>query len=514
MYKSKIRLLIAIVSMVAGLTAAPTESSAAASSSLRVPSPEATAGIALPLFQSRVITLEKPAARVSVANPDLADIVVLSPTEFYVLAKDIGVTDLLIWERGTNARTSVLVEVTHDLQGLKTMLHLLVPNATIEARSAQRSIVLTGQVPSAAAMSAAVTVAQGYLAQIISRKGEQFAQETGSRREDKSVGGIINLMEIAGAQQVMLEVKVAEISRSELKRIDARFNAFGATGKWGFGGVNGGAALPDALLGVDGLRLPVIAAGGGATTGPMLKEFAPGDLYIQDKGLLASYLSGSFALNIALDAAKDSGLAKILAEPTLTTLTGQEASFLSGGEFPIPVPQGVGNVAIEFKEFGVGLKVLPTVLSDGHINVRINVSVSELSTSTTVRLTPGSSNSSFVIPSLTKRSASSTVELADGQTIGLAGLISDNTRSLVSKLPGLGSLPVLGALFRSQDYLKGQTELVILVTPRLARPVDPAKLKLPTDGFREPSDSDFFLFGRQQAAPVKAPAPSSQESAK
>ena len=492
----------------------PMQASAATAPTLRVPSEEATLGLSLPLFQSRVITLDKPAARISVANPDLADIVMISPTEFYLLAKDIGTTNLIVWERGTNARSAVQVEVTHDLDGLKTMLHLLVPGATIEARSAQRSIVLSGQVPSATAMSAAVTVAQGYLAQIISRKGEQFAQETGSRREDKSVGGVINLLEIAGAQQVMLEVKIAEISRTELRRMDARFNAFGASGKWGLGGVSGGATFPDALFGVEALRAPALAAGGGASAGPVVSEFAPTTLSIQDKGLFASYLSGKFALNIALDAAKDSGLAKILAEPTLTTLTGQEASFLSGGEFPIPVPQGNGNVGIEFKDFGVGLKALPTVLSDGRINVRIDVSVSELSSSTTVKLSPGSSNSSFVIPSLTKRSASSTVELADGQSIGIAGLISDNTRSLVSKFPGLGSIPVLGSLFRSQDFIKGESELVIIVTPRLARPIDLKHVRLPTDGFREPSDSDFFWMGRQQAPEPKKPVAETEEKSK
>jgi pilus assembly protein CpaC len=321
-------------------------------------------------------------------------------------------------------------------------------------------------------------------------------------------------MEVAGSQQVMLEVKVAEVARSELKRMDPRFNAFGTNGKWALGGVNGGASFPDALFGVDGLRAAAIPLGGGATTGPMIKEVAPTDLFIQDKGLFASYLSGSFALNIALDAAKENGLAKILAEPTLTTLTGQEASFLSGGEFPIPVPRGVDTSAIEFKDFGVGLKVLPTVLSDGRINVRIDVSVSELSNATTVTLTSARSNSSFVIPSLTKRSASGTVELADGQTIGLAGLINDNMRSMVTKFPGLGSVPVLGSLFRSQDFVKGETELVILVTPRLARPIDPKRLSLPTDGYREPSDSDFFLKGRLQApeatrkiAPTEEKAP-------
>lgn len=509
-------LLVCIATCLVALPRLSAETGAAAvqaapPTALRIPSQEAAGGITVPLFQSRVVTLDKAAARVSVANPDLADIVVISPTEFYLLAKDIGVTNLLVWERGSTVRTAVQVEVTHDLASLKGKLHVLVPGSRIEARSAQRSIVLSGQVPSATAMNAAVRIAEGYLAQITSRQGEQFAQETGSRREDKSVGGVINLLEIAGAQQVMLEVKIAEVARSELKRLDPRFNVFGRNGLWAWGGVNGGATFPDALFGVDALRAPIFAGGGGASTGPVVDEFAPNELFIRDKGLFASYLSGNFALNIAIDAAKEHGLAKILAEPTLTTLTGQEASFLSGGEFPIPVPRGLDTVGIEYRDFGVGLRVLPTVLGGGRINVRIDVSVSELSNATTVLLTPGSANSSFVIPSLTKRSASGTVELADGQTIGLAGLINDNMRSMVTKFPGLGSVPVIGALFRSQDFVKGQTELVILVTPRLARPIDPDRLRLPTDGYREPSDADFFLRGRLQAPAPKAPAVTTEE---
>lgn len=486
------------------MTSATTAQADDVMSSFDVP----TEVIRLPLFQSRIVTLPAPAARVSVANPDLADLVVISPTEFYLLAKDIGVTNILVWERDSKLRATRQVEITHDLEGLKAKLYTLIPDNAIEVRSAQRSIVLSGTVPSATAMNAAIRIAEGYLAQVISRRGEQFQQESGSRREDRSVGSVINLMEIAGAQQVMLEVKVAEISRTELKRLEPNFNAFGREGNWSFGGVNGGATFPDAVFGTEGLRVPVIGSAGNLPVGPAADEFRPNDLSIQNQGLFAGFLSGSFAFNLALDAAKEKGLAKILAEPTLTTLTGQEASFLSGGEFPIPVPQGTNGVAIQFKNFGVGLKVVPVVLGGGRINVRIDVSVSELSTASSVLVTPGQSNSTFVIPSLTTRSASGTVELADGQTIGLAGLIADNMRSSASKFPGLGSLPVLGPMFRSQQWQKGQSELVIMVTPRLAKPVDAQKVKLPTDGYRDPSDTDFYWRGRLQGdAPKAAPSP-------
>ena len=176
-----------------------------------------------------------------------------------------------------------------------------------------------------------------------------------------------------------------------------------------------------------------------------------------------------------------------------------EAEFLSGGEFPIPVSQDLGQVTIEFKEFGVGVKFLPVVLDSGRINMKLNISVTELSADVPVLLDVAGSSSSFSIPSLTKRSTMSTVELGNGQTIGIAGLISDNVRESVDKYPGLGDVPMLGTLFRSQDFRSGQTELVIFVTPHLAKPISPGRVVLPTDSFMPASDTDFFLKGRMEA---------------
>jgi pilus assembly protein CpaC len=202
---------------------------------------------------------------------------------------------------------------------------------------------------------------------------------------------------------------------------------------------------------------------------------------------------------MALNMAKDKGLAKILAEPTLTTLSGQEATFLSGGEFPIPVPQGnLGSVTIEYKDFGVGLKFLPVVLGNGVINLKLSVDVSEINDSNSVLISPITTNSTFIVPALTKRSAQVTVELKDGQTIGIAGLISENVREMIRKFPGLGSIPIIGALFRSESFIKGETELVIMVTPHLAKPIDPDDITLPTDSFVEPGDWEFYWMGRME----------------
>jgi len=464
--------------------------------------------ITLPVFQSHTLTLDRAAKRVSIADPEIADVVVLSPTEYYVLGRDVGVTNLIVWDREGGGRSSFEVEVTHDLEGLKTRLFRLIPGNSIEVTSAQRSIVLSGRVPSATTMNTAIRLAESYLARLDNaRRGREAESEKSEtqRNTNRPSGETINLLEVSGAQQVMVEVRVAEVARSELKRINARFNAFGVRGNWSGGGVNGGASFPDAMFGPSGARIPSVSSNSSSVVAPVLDEFAPNDLVIANQGIFTSYFSDSFAFNLALDAAKDQGLAKILAEPTLTTLTGQEATFLSGGEFPIPVPQSDRSVTIAFKDFGISLKVLPTVLAEDRINTKLEVSVSEISNATSVVLNPTQTSSTFVVPSLTRRNATGTVELADGQTIALAGLFSDNVRSMVSKFPGLGSLPVLGALFRSQDFVKGNTELVILVTPRLARPIDPKSLDLPTDRYRQPDDWDFYMMGRISAPEVIPP---------
>ena len=451
--------------------------------------------MAVPLYKSRIIGLNAPAARVSVGNPDVADILILRTTQLYVLGKDLGTTNVLLWDRDDILIGTLNVEVTHDLQSLKEKLFRLMPKEKIEVHSAQRNIVLAGRVSNISNMNAALRIAQGYFTQIAAAvESSTFDLErASSSREDRSVGEVINLMNVGGVQQVMLEVKVAEISRTELKRLDVRFNAiFTGSSQWNFGGVNGGATFPDAVFDGAG-RIPVFT--NPAPFGPAVDEFAPNDLLIGDKGFFASFLSDNALFNLAFDAAKENGLAKILAEPTLVTQTGHEAQFLSGGEFPIPVPQGTNGTTIEFKEFGVGIRFLPVVLDSGHISLKLNISVSELVSDNSVVISTAGVSSTFLIPSLTTRSAQSTVELADGQTIAIAGLINENLREVVTKFPGLGSIPGLGALFRSQEFRKGETELLILVTPHLAKPLVPAEVQLPTDYFVEPGDFGWFLQG-------------------
>ena len=451
----------------------------------------------VPLYKSRLMALNAPATRISVGNPDVADILILRATQLYVLGKDLGTTNVLLWDKNDRLIGTVEVEVTHDLQSLKRKLYELLPNEKIEVQSAQRNIILSGKVSSVSSMEAALQIARGYFGSFTAKDTTEFEQDDGG--SDESAGNVINLMSVGGVQQVMLEVKVAEISRTELKRLDVRFNAFfQGSGNWNWGGVNGGATFPDALFGEGDARIPIF--NNDAPLGPVIDEFAPNDMAISDKGFFASLLTTNSLFNVAFDAAKEKGLAKILAEPTLTTQSGQIAEFLAGGEFPIPVPQGGNNnaVTIEFKEFGVGVKFVPVVLDSGRINLKLNISVSELSSGNTVGLSSEGATSSFVVPALTKRSAMSTVELANGQTIGIAGLINENLREVVTKFPGLASIPGIGALFRSQEFIKGETELLILVTPHLAKPLDKEDIRLPTEGFAEPSDYEWFVLGRTE----------------
>ena len=477
-----------------------------------VRTPQPAAELQVPLYKSRVLSLPAQIKRISVGSPDIADLLLLRSTELYVLGKDLGTTNVLLWDANDVLVAMVSVEVTHDLEGLKKKLYELMPNEAIEVRAAQRSIVLSGTVSSPTNVTAAVAIARGYLAQVATAKEKEMFEARG-QGGDSGSGEVINLLQVGGAQQVMLEVKVAEISRRELRKFYMRFNTILNSSRWTSGAVNGGATFPDVIfnedtiMGSDGLPVTIPGTGGrqpvfsgDAPWGPAIDEFAPNDLFIEDKGLFASLLTNDFLLNLTLEASKENGLAKILAEPNLTTLSGQEARFLSGGEFPIPVPQGDETITIEFKEFGVGVGFLPVVLGDGRINMVLNVSVSELVNTSNVALSSNGSSSSFLVPSLSKRSANATVELKDGQTIGIAGLLNENMREVINKFPGLGDIPILGHLFRSQEYVKGETELVILVTPHLAKPIAPDKIKLPTDNFVEPSDADFYLWGRLEGS--------------
>ncbi|MGF1771149.1 type II and III secretion system protein family protein [Vibrio wakamikoensis] len=424
--------------------------------------------VSVPHHKSKNVILAGKAKRVSLGDPDVLDIVMLRSNEVFLIGKKLGSTNLMAWDSRGRLIESINIEVTHDLNGVKSKLYEFLPNETIEVHSSQDKLILSGQVSNQAVMNMAVKVAETFTA------GAPADEGTESKDETVADTKVINLMSIGGAQQVMLEVTVAEVQRSLVRRFDSDFHFFNQNGNFGWGATSGGGVID--------------AIGGGV--GPIFNVPS-----IEETGLLATFLDGNTLFTLALDIAKENGVAKVLAEPNLTALSGSKAEFLAGGEFPIPVPNRDG-ITVEYKEYGVGLKFVPTILSDQKINLVLSVDVSEIANSGSLTLDPIETNATYIIPPITKRTAASTLELADGQTIGIAGLLSENVRDVSSKLPGVGDVPVLGQLFNSQEFISGETELVILVTPRLATPVDRSKLLLPTDAFVKPNDVEFYLLGQ------------------
>ncbi|CAM3995820.1 MULTISPECIES: type II and III secretion system protein family protein [Vibrio] len=437
---------------------------------LLVPSVQATTQsgntITIPHHKSTHVKISGKAKKVSLGDPEVLDIVMLKADELFLIGKKLGSTNLSAWDAQGRLIESLNIEVTHDLNNLKSKLYDFLPDEEIKVHSAQDKLILSGLVSSQENMNIAVKVAQTFSG------GQAVNASDGDAGQAES--GVINLMTIGGAQQVMLEVTVAEVQRSLVRRFDSNFRFFQQSGDFTWGLTSAGGGIGEA----GGSILPIVDSVG-----------------VNDFGLLGGLVDSNTLFTFALDIAKENGVAKVLAEPNLTTLSGSEAKFLAGGEFPIPIPSDDG-IGIEYKEYGVSVHFTPVVLSDKKINLELAVDVSEVATSGALSYNPGDINAAYIVPPLTKRSASSTIELADGQTIGIAGLLNENSRDVANEVPGVGDIPVLGNLFKSKQYVSGETELVILVTPRLAKPVDRDKIALPTDAFVEPTDIEFYLLGK------------------
>jgi len=411
--------------------------------------------LTVPLNKSRILDLREPIARVSVANPAIADIKPINSKQIYINGMKLGATNMILWDDQDQIKRQIALEVTQDLDALKEKLYRVLPGERIKVESANESIILSGTASSPARMESAISIAKSYA----------------GAEQDK----VINLISVGGAQQVMLAVKVAEVQRDLGKTLDSNMLALYDGGSVKIGLVNGGITGNSNYDSTTGVK------GRGMSIGSILN--------IDDTGLLANIASGNFILDLALDAAESQGLARLLAEPNLTTLSGQEADFLSGGQFPIQVIGDNGQPGIEYKDYGVKLKFLPFVLDSGKISLKVNVSVSELGP----QIPMGSAGYG---QSVLTRGANATVEIPSGQTIAIAGMLGEQSRDAAEKFPALGDLPILGALFRSQEFQKKQTELIIFVTPRLANAFDPQRAKVPTEGFIEPTDMEFYLLGK------------------
>jgi pilus assembly protein CpaC len=410
---------------------------------VRVQPAQQAGELVVALDKSELLRVDQSFDEVSVGNPEIADVVPLTRDLIYVLGKRIGSTSLTILGPGGRVIAVVDVTVTFDIAGLKGKLFELLPGERIEVRPAGGAIVLSGNVSSADRLARALALA------------ERYAPER-----------VTNLLQVSGNQQVMLQVRFAEVQRSVAKELGID-SAFLDTG--------------------GGTRFGIVTGTGaniGRRFGQSIREFATGFLHVGD-------------LDLAFDVLEDKGLVRTLAEPNLVTLSGDTASFLAGGEFPIPVAQEEDTITIEFKEFGVALAFTPTVVGKDLINLVVNTEVSAIDPTLSVQTTTGIAGG-ISVPGLTVRRANTTVELGDGQGFAIAGLLQDDFRDNIRQFPWLGDLPVIGALLRSTAFLRRQTELVILITPRLVRAVAPSQLNALDDRMVVPSEADLFLLGRVQ----------------
>jgi pilus assembly protein CpaC len=406
-----------------------------------------------------LVRLSEPMSDVFVANDAIADVQVRSSTQLYVFGKSSGETTVYATSKGGHVVYAANVRVGNNISSVDEMLQLAMPDARIQATPMNNLVLLTGTVANPDDVAEAQRLTQAYVGadtQVVSR------------------------LRSATPLQVMLKVRIAEVNRSMLKKVGVNLlNRDSRTGHlFGIGQGN-----PGTINIAKGPADPITGATRETVTGVTFNNLVGGTTL----GLFG-HIFGTDLLG-TLDLMQNDGFVTTLAEPTLTALSGETASFLAGGEFPIPVSQALGAVTIEYKQYGVGLAFTPIVLSDGRISMRVRPEVSELSDAGSVKL------NGFTVPALTTRRAETTVELGSGQSFMLAGLLQNRNNNTITKAPFLGDLPILGALFRSTDYQRNETELVIIVTPYLVRPVS-GQLAVPTQGYRAPTDAQMIGNGQ------------------
>ncbi len=412
---------------------------------------EVSSALQVPMNRAVVVEAQNPFAELSIANPGIADISTLSDRTIYVLGKAPGRTTLTLLGPDGRLITNVEVQVTPDVAEFKERLRQILPGEGIEVRTANDGIVLSGVVSSIEKLDRALSLANRYAPDRVS-----------------------NLMVVGGTQQVMLKVRFAEVQRTVVKSLSG-----GLVANNGQGDV---VALGNGTLSDDPTT--------DGTVNLFTEEFGGGQIF-------GGFDIGSIAFRALLEALETKNMVRTLAEPNLVALSGQEASFLAGGEVPIPVSDDDG-ISIEYRPFGVQLTFIPRVIDGGRINLELTAAVSSLEQEA------GITSSSIAVPAFNVRETQTTVEMMDGQSFAISGLLQDDFTDAASQVPWIGDLPILGALFRSSNFEREQTELVVIITPHLVTPVNGEALALPTDRIRPPTEAELFLFG-QLARPAGAP---------
>ncbi|MFL6846363.1 MAG: type II and III secretion system protein family protein [Allosphingosinicella sp.] len=455
----------AVAAMVAASLAAGAPTAAVAQTSAVRP----TNDITLSVGTGRMVQLGSSMTDLFVANDKIADVQVRSANQIYIFGKSAGETTVFATDRAGHTVYSANVRVGNNIGSLDELIRVAMPDAQIEARPVNGMVLLTGTVAAPTDVEEASRLVQAYVGD-----GTQ----------------VISRLKSATPLQVMLQVKIAEVSRSLVRTIGVNLLTRDQTGGFLFGvsqgrsvgTIDGGQATVNPLTG-DYVR---DATGKIIRTPTVFNPVNPANAGTTLNA--AGHLLGLDILS-ALDLAENDGRVRTLAEPNLTALSGETASFLAGGEFPIPSSNGINGTAIEFKQYGVSLAFTPVVLESGRISMRVRPEVSELSDQGAIQI------NGFRVPSLTTRRAETTVELGSGQSFMIGGLLRNSSSNSVDKAPFLGSLPILGALFRSNSFRRDETELVIVVTPYLVRPVNANQIALPTDGYRSAGTVERVMVG-------------------
>jgi len=434
--------------------------------------------VTVPVGKSTMVQLPEPVRSRTVGNPNVVQAMLVSPQTLYLLGQEVGTTNMIV--QGRSGSCSVIdVAVGADPGGLLTTLHALVPEATgVQVSAAADSLVLSGSVADSVQAQKVLDIANAFVMR--QTRGPARGDQANAQAGNNAMQGmqtapgapmrsprIINMMSVEAPQQVMLEVKVAEVSKTLIDQMGAAFNLNGAFGSWTFGAI--------------------------------------ANFLSSSQDLVSFTKANNLPLKFALDAQRGDGLVKVLAEPSLMAISGQEASFLAGGKVFIPVPQsyngGSTTIVLQEETFGVGLRFTPTVMENGRINLKVAPEVSELSP-TGVAVTAANTNGTTILPLITTRRASTTLQVRDGQSFAIGGLIKSNITGSLKALPGIGELPVIGSLARSTSFQEDRTELLFVVTPRLVKPL-PAQYPLPTDTFGQVNRGELYLNGNMEGHPAK-----------
>jgi len=499
--KSKFSLLLA------GLALAPLSATATSTATAQqVVSP--SQDIVLSIGRGELVSVPGSMTDVFVSNDQVADVQIKSQRQLYVFARSGGQTTIYASNRAGDIIWSANVRVGNNIDSIDQMLALAMPQAKVNvATMGANTVLLTGTVAAPEDAAEAERLVQAFLG---------------------ANSNVITRLKTATPLQVNLQVTFAEVSRSLVRDIAGSVTTIdGSNGSSFLGGIGTGRVLP----GADGFNTGgavSVGPGAGSVVSTRVVRDIMGNVVVDANGVpLVEEITGTaiqgiegrttlgglgrlFGLDVlgAMDLAETLGLITTLSKPNLTALSGETATFLAGGEFPIPISQGLGNVSIQYRNFGVSLAYTPTVLANGRISMRVRPEVSELSTQGAITL------NGFQVPALTTRRTETTVELGSGQSFMIAGLMSNNSQNSIEKAPGLGDIPILGNLFRSRGFRSGETELVIIVTPYLVKPVNASDIKLPTDGFHTANEFEQLL-GYQEHAGVSGedrPGPTAAET--